>query len=416
MHLHRSTSSFTLVELLVVIGILAILTAAVVIVLNPAELLKQSRDSKRTTDLAGVNNAIKLLLTQNPDVSLGNASTIYLSLSDSSSTCGSYSLPALPSGWKYGCSTAANYQKTDGSGWIPVNFSSTGGVASLPALPADPQNDASGRLYYAYAASNGRWVLTSLFESAKYAQKEGVDGGADPASYEVGPAASLVPFANGLVGYWNFDETSGTTSYDQSGWGNNGTTYLSTSTAGYIGTTSGCRAGGCLNLLYGRFAIMPSAPQLNFGTSGFSASVWFKIPNPSADLYGEKSLINKYTGGYDGWRYEFADKGFNAFAGHGAGVFDSTINAPPAVTDSSWHLATLVVDRAAATMRTYYDSTLLASSKIAGSSDFDTGTSLFIGKQSWSDIFFPNGLVDDVRVYSRALSAGEVQALYNAGK
>ncbi|MFA7202022.1 MAG: type II secretion system protein, partial [Candidatus Paceibacterota bacterium] len=43
----RSKSSFTLIELLIVIGILAILTAAVVLVLNPTELLKQGRDSKR---------------------------------------------------------------------------------------------------------------------------------------------------------------------------------------------------------------------------------------------------------------------------------------------------------------------------------------------------------------------------------
>ncbi|MFA7201381.1 MAG: type II secretion system protein, partial [Candidatus Paceibacterota bacterium] len=45
-----SVRSFTLIELLIVIGILAILTAAVVIVLNPTELLKQGRDSTRMTD------------------------------------------------------------------------------------------------------------------------------------------------------------------------------------------------------------------------------------------------------------------------------------------------------------------------------------------------------------------------------
>ena len=35
---------FTLVELLLVIGILAILAAATLVVLNPAEMLKKSRD------------------------------------------------------------------------------------------------------------------------------------------------------------------------------------------------------------------------------------------------------------------------------------------------------------------------------------------------------------------------------------
>ncbi|MFA7202011.1 MAG: type II secretion system protein, partial [Candidatus Paceibacterota bacterium] len=51
----RQVSSFTLIELLIVIGILAILTAAVVIVLNPTELLKQGRDSTRMTDLASLS-------------------------------------------------------------------------------------------------------------------------------------------------------------------------------------------------------------------------------------------------------------------------------------------------------------------------------------------------------------------------
>ncbi|MDE2144982.1 MAG: prepilin-type N-terminal cleavage/methylation domain-containing protein, partial [Patescibacteria group bacterium] len=45
-------SSFTLIELLIVIAIIGILAAVVVLVLNPAQLLSQSRDSRRTQDLS----------------------------------------------------------------------------------------------------------------------------------------------------------------------------------------------------------------------------------------------------------------------------------------------------------------------------------------------------------------------------
>ncbi|MDE2145004.1 MAG: type II secretion system protein, partial [Patescibacteria group bacterium] len=51
-------SSFTLIELLIVIAIIGILASALVLVLNPAQLLSQSRDSRRTQDLSNLNNAI----------------------------------------------------------------------------------------------------------------------------------------------------------------------------------------------------------------------------------------------------------------------------------------------------------------------------------------------------------------------
>ncbi|MCX6788427.1 MAG: type II secretion system protein, partial [Candidatus Jorgensenbacteria bacterium] len=59
---------FTLVELLIVIAILAILAVAVVLVLNPAQLLKQGRDSTRLSDMAALNSALALF---NTDVANG---------------------------------------------------------------------------------------------------------------------------------------------------------------------------------------------------------------------------------------------------------------------------------------------------------------------------------------------------------
>ena len=54
---------FTLLELLIVIAILAILATATILVLNPAELLKQARDSQRVTDIANLNSALSLYVT-----------------------------------------------------------------------------------------------------------------------------------------------------------------------------------------------------------------------------------------------------------------------------------------------------------------------------------------------------------------
>jgi prepilin-type N-terminal cleavage/methylation domain-containing protein len=50
--------SFTLVELMIVIAVLAILAAIVIFTLNPAEIFRKNRDSRRMADLTTLNKAI----------------------------------------------------------------------------------------------------------------------------------------------------------------------------------------------------------------------------------------------------------------------------------------------------------------------------------------------------------------------
>lgn len=55
---YSSRVSFALIELLVVITIVAILAVAVILAVNPAELLKQARDITRLSDLDTLNHAL----------------------------------------------------------------------------------------------------------------------------------------------------------------------------------------------------------------------------------------------------------------------------------------------------------------------------------------------------------------------
>jgi len=190
----RNISSFTLVELLIVIGILAILTAAVVIVLNPMDLLRQSRDAKRLSDLASIHSAISLLLTQSPTLSLGSSSVIYTSLVDTTTTCANLGLPTLPSGITYKCSlTQASSTAVDGTGWIPLPFSSVSMGSALPILPIDPQNTTSSGLYYTYTTNGTQYELTSIVESQKYQIQAMKDGGTTDNAYEQGTNLTLTP-------------------------------------------------------------------------------------------------------------------------------------------------------------------------------------------------------------------------------
>jgi prepilin-type N-terminal cleavage/methylation domain-containing protein len=180
---------FTLIELLIVIGILAILATITILVLNPAQLFAQARDSQRITDLATARSALGLYLSTASSPDLGSDT-------GGAFTCGTHFATSVDGAASTFTASTANTDHSgetavDGSGWIAANLSSTSGGSPLSTLPRDPVN--STALYYGYSCdqSNLTFELNAIMESNRYINGgdddvESTDGGNNDDVYEVG--------------------------------------------------------------------------------------------------------------------------------------------------------------------------------------------------------------------------------------
>ncbi len=391
---------FTLIELLIVIGVLATLSVAVVVALNPAELLRQARDSNRLAELASLSRAISIVATEQSGASLGDPTKIYLSLpDDSSSACATYTdlLPPSP-GHSYRCVTTASLRKTDGNGWIPINFQSFSSGPLLSALPVDPVNSAVSGYYYAYVGGS-KYAVVALLESEKYLKQSAIkDGGTDDGRVEFGTDISLWADASGLKGLWRLDEsTGGTIAKDSSGSGNNGVVpNVTPFVAGKMGNAVNFRGG-----VTDKVRIPYSLSLYHSSTTSILA--WFKQADVNTwPIYGDSNLTPQ--------TFYLASVGTAQLMTNNGGAFVPPIDflSTPFPLNNWNHIALTWIG---GNLNLYKDG-VFAEQKSAPYTPNDRGQDYYIGYHWTSGSF--KGQIDEVRVYDRPLSPAEIQATYKA--
>ena len=406
--------SFTLIELLIVIGIVAILSVGVVLTLNPAELLKQARDSRRLADTAILDRAINTLLVETSDI--GTPNTVYVSIPDPTLPPGGTSncpdanmpedLPSLPSGWVYQCVASSDLTKVDGTGWVPANFQSFSAGAPLSVLPVDPINTVASGYYYTYV-SGGSYVTTAALESQKFiAQTAREDGGTDPTRVEQGSNLKLWRDASGLIGWWPFDEGSALTAADASGKGNNGTLVNGP-------LWVGGKVGSALSFdNLDDYVSIPDSDSL-FATNTISIMAWVKRKTDGGGdaIYGdddgalphpEYSLLFLDVGGKK-IRFQTNHLGSNPRTAE-------TLAGTPVA--GVWAHVAFTWD--GSNIKFYVDGANTATSP-AGATVWQGAVDYRIGRKPDNTAPF-DGLIDEVRVYRRRLSGIEIQQIYNATK
>jgi hypothetical protein len=201
----------------------------------------------------------------------------------------------------------------------------------------------------------------------------------------VAQAAVLNPHP-GLIGWWSFNEGTGTIAGDSSGYGNNGTIYGATWVAG--------KYGDALNF-NGTAYVAINSISLPF-SQPYSISVWV---NPSTYasmfLFGRTNDVNWYVSFGAGGTINDWATGPN---------LDWNPNVP--YVTGQWQNFVFIYN---GTSKLIYRNGVLAASITQTST---AGSGLYVGRYGGYTSYEFQGIVDEVQIYNRVLSTAEIQTAF----
>ncbi|MFB0555413.1 MAG: LamG-like jellyroll fold domain-containing protein [Phycisphaerae bacterium] len=205
-----------------------------------------------------------------------------------------------------------------------------------------------------------------------------------------------------LVGYWKFDETSGNIAFDSSGNGNDGT--LNGDPQWAAG-----QLGGALELDgEGDYVDIGNDPIFNI-TDQITVACWIKVSQFT------DSWQAIFTMGDDSWRLQRQTTTDNlcwACSGVTGTPGDWWLHGEVNVNDGEWHHTVGVYDGSKYYL--YVDGDLDASKDASGTTNISSYPVLIGANAQQSGREF-EGLIDDVRIYKRALNETEILGVMSGG-
>ena len=194
-----------------------------------------------------------------------------------------------------------------------------------------------------------------------------------------------------LVAHWTLDEGTGIIAYDSAG-NNNGAIYGATWTTGKIG--------GALS-----FNGTSNYVDCGSGPSNYdniTVSAWMKTSTKGV------LVSNRDAGGSYGTWYSLYSTSIEIGDNSQGGFRNVTFYTP--TLNGLWHH--IVYTKDGINHAIYVDGSL--DQNFTSNADISQVNPMFIGRR-WNrsnDVFWFNGIIDDVRIYNRALSAGEILQLF----
>ena len=281
-------------------------------------------------------------------------------------------------------SIAVSANATDNSTVAGVQFLLDGA-----ALGAEDTSTPFSVSWNTSSAANGSHTLTAR-------ARDGAGNQTTSAAVTVTVSNTATP---GLVASLGFNEGSGTTTFDSSGANNNGT--LTNATWAAAG-----KFGGALSFNgTSSWVTVADAASLDL-TNGMTLEAWV---NPTA-LSGWRTALLKETAAGLSYALYANNNTPNPAVTVQIGGGDRTASGTSQVPTNTWtHLAATYDG---AQLRLYVNGTLAGSRAQTGNMTVSSAPLRIGGNAVWSEFFA--GLIDEVRVYNRALSAAEIQADMNA--
>ena len=207
-----------------------------------------------------------------------------------------------------------------------------------------------------------------------------------------------------LVGWWKFDEGSGTIAKDSSGNGNDGTIHGAQTTAGQIGKAL------LFDEINNDYVVVT---DFAYGPE-FTVAFWFKSSGNAGTVYQYIFSHAPYNASNSVNIYFCENEGENAGCLRTAlkDVDDTDqqtgLDVAPGFADGNWHHYALTVSSGMGA-NVYVDGVPQASLASQGGDAFDPASDLYFGgRVDLNDQRFFGGALDDVRVYRRALEPEEI--------
>lgn len=196
--------------------------------------------------------------------------------------------------------------------------------------------------------------------------------------------------ADDAVAIWDFNECTGTIANDISGNAHHATLL------GTTWSTDTPAKQGCSLSFDGSSAQVDPSYTWSFNHQNFTASAWYKTKKSGEQvifMVGDENVLEMLNGRLR------------------VNLLMNAASAPKKTNDNIWHFVAITGD--AGSIRVYVDGQSKPDITITGDTDSYSGD-LVMGRCTGGSWYF-SGLLDDIRIYQRSLTAKEIQTLYAKG-